>query len=655
MTEAREEYAQALKQGQKEYDALVERKMDPNPAVLDEILPDADKLTVKEIGLLEIPSERIVGTKTAGRISAFTPSFKPLMANNTEFAAKWISLCAAHLSDVGIREPISCYEYLGNFYVQEGNKRVSVLRHFGSPRIPANVKRVMPAQSEEPRIKAYYEFLDFFAATKLYAIQYRRPKDYGKLLSLLGKEPGEKWTEDESKVFNARFHYFMEAFEAVNTEERDILPEEALLLWLKLYPVEDLSRMTAVELKKSVQGLWKDVVSTESDAVAVKVTVEEDKKPGLITRLTAPDHVNVAFIQQLTPAASGWAQGHERGKEFLEQTLGDSVTVRSYYNGNTSADASALIEQAVAEGAQVVFTVVPQMGKSTLKAAVKYPKVFFFNCSVDQPYSSFRTYYGRVYEAKFITGAIAGAMAQNNRIGYIGSYPIHGVPASINAFALGAQMTNPRAQIELRWSCVAGNPQADFFADGIRVISNRDMPVQSQTYMDFCNYGTYLMDDMGDLVPLASPVWVWGKFYVAAVKAILSGKLKNDKAETGTNYWMGMDTGVIDIDISDKVPEGLKSLALMLSNGIGGKHIDPFNRKIVAQDGTVKNPGNGSTFSLEELVHMDWLCENVIGSIPPFEEILPMSQAMVRELGIYKDSIPEQKEGKTSENSGALR
>ena len=95
--------------------------------------------------------------------------------------------------------------------------------------------------------------------------------------------------------------------------------------------------------------------------------------------------------------------------------------------------------------------------RATLKAAVKYPKVRFLNCSVDQAYSSIRTYYGRIYEAKFITGAIAGAMAQNNRIGYIASYPIFGVPASINAFAPGKQMTNPRAQIELRWSCVKGN------------------------------------------------------------------------------------------------------------------------------------------------------------------------------------------------------
>ena len=68
------------------------------------------------------------------------------------------------------------------------------------------------------------------------------------------------------------------------------------------------------------------------------------------------------------------------------------------------------------------------------------------------PFSSVRGYYCRAYEGKFITGAIAGAMTRTDEIGYIASYPILGVPASINAFALGAQMTNPEARIILRWS-----------------------------------------------------------------------------------------------------------------------------------------------------------------------------------------------------------
>ena len=72
--------------------------------------------------------------------------------------------------------------------------------------------------------------------------------------------------------------------------------------------------------------------------------------------------------------------------------------------------------------------------------------------------------------------------------------------------------------------------------------------------------------------------------------------------------------------------------------------VDPFNRRIVAQDGSVKNPG-GRGFTPEELLHMDWLCENVVGQIPTFDKIQPFAQAMVRELGIYRDQIPVEMEG----------
>ena len=650
----REEYLKALKMGQREAEELLAAGKRENPAVLDELVPEIDTLTVNDVGTMEIPADRIVGTKSAGRIAAFTPSFLPLLDIKTEFAAKWITLCDAHLGEEGIRDPITCYEYLGNFYVQEGNKRVSVLRYFGAPRIPAVVKRVLPAKTQEPRILAYYEFLDFFKAAKIYTIQFRHPKDYARLLSLIGKQPGEPWTEEERRSFSARFQYFREALKAANTKQLDILPEEALLLWLKLYPFESLSTLSTAELKRSVASLWGDIVSTSESAVTVTSRVE-DTKPGILSRMTLPDHVNVAFIHALSPATSGWGLGHDKGREYLEKMLGEKITVRSYFQGNTPEEAETLIEQAVDEGAQVVFATVPQMTHAVLKAAVKYPKIFFLCCSLDQPYSSIRTYYGRIFEAKFITGAIAGAMAQNNRIGYIASYPIYGVPASINAFALGAQLTNPRAQIELRWSCVQGTPQADFFADGIRVVSNRDVPVHSQMYLNFCNYGTYLMDDKGDLIPLGSPVWVWGKFYESVIRGILSGTLKRDRDGTGRNYWLGMDTGVIDIDFSDKLPQGVRTLAEILRQGISDGKVDPFARRIVAQDGTVKNPDSSTAFSTEELIHMDWLCENVSGSIPTFDEILPMSRNMIRELGVHKEEIPPQKEAKTVEDFAHLR
>ncbi len=639
---ASEEYAQALRQGQKEYRELLMAGKPPHPAVLDELLPENATDAVADVGLVEIPTERIIGVKSAGRITAFTASFRPLLDSRTEFAAKWISLCAAHLGDVGITDPIVCFEYLGSFYVQEGNKRVSVLRHFGAPRIAGTVKRILPSQSDDPRIRAYYEFLDFYRSSQLYTVQFRRPGDYARLLRCLGKKNGEVWTDAEKRTFNAYFHYFLDAFRSLSAKDADVLPEEALLLWLDLYPFSDLGRLSATELKKSVAALWEDMVSTaRDDSVKVQTLAQDDSRGSFLNRIfSGMEQLNVAFVHQMPNSSSPWVMSHEAGRAHLEQVFGEQLTVRSYYGASDFNLAQDRIEQAVADGAQVVFTTAPLLIRPTLKAAVKYPKVRFLNCSMDQPYTSIRTYYGRIYEAKFITGAIAGAMAGDDRIGYIASYPIFGVPASINAFALGAQMTNPRAQIELRWSCLPGTPQADFLADGIRVISNRDAP--TQRYLDFCSYGTYLANSRGDLVPLATPVWSWGSFYEFVIRSILAGGWKRDKGvSTALNYWLGMDSGVIDIRLSEKLPEGLRQMARILQDQLKNGAIDPFLRRIVAQDGAVKNDGT-LRFSPETLLHMDWLCDNVMGQIPQYEDILPISKPMVRELGIYRDKLEEE-------------
>ena len=653
---ASESYAHALRLGQKEYRELVMAGRSPYPAVLDEIFPEHTSASTQELGIVEIPSQRITGVVSAGRISALTASFRPLLDTDSEFCFKWTSLCRAHLDDTGIHEPIICYEYLGNFYVQEGNKRVSVLRYFDAPSIPGSVTRILPQPSEDPRIKAYYEFLDFYKVSRLYSIQFRRPGDYARLLALIGKESDAIWTEAERRAFSAHFQYFRQVFDELNSKRADILPEEALLLWLKLYPYQLLSSLTTAQLRKNLSELWEDIVSAYTqDTVKVKTKAEDDSKSGILARfLAGTDRLNVAFIHQLDPQKSTWVLGHEEGRAHLEAVFGERITVRSYFGSDNGELALKNIELAIAEGAQVIFTTAPLLSRATLKAAVKHPKVRFLNCSVDQPYPSIRTYYARIYEAKFITGAIAGAMAGNDRIGYIASYPIFGVPASITAFALGAQLTNPRAKIDLRWSCCAGNSQADFFADGIRVVSNRDTPTQSRMFLDFCNYGTYQMDDRGNLLPLGSPVWVWGKFYEFVIRSILSGGWKQEKGVSAAlNYWLGMDSGVIDIHLSDKLPDGVRQLAQHLRKGVADGSIDPFCRRIVSQDGTVRNDGTFS-FTPSQILHMDWLCDNINGQIPTFDQILPISQSMVRELGIYRDQIPEQKEEGTCENSDRI-
>ena len=107
--EASNKYAQALKAGQKTYRECVLKGRYPYLQILDEILSDSMVAGQVDLGVIDIPADQIVGTKTVGRRTAFAADFMPLLAPDTEFASKWVNLCAAHLSEEGIRDPIRCY------------------------------------------------------------------------------------------------------------------------------------------------------------------------------------------------------------------------------------------------------------------------------------------------------------------------------------------------------------------------------------------------------------------------------------------------------------------------------------------------------------------------------------------------------------------
>lgn len=636
---AANEYLKAQKSGLREKREREALGLSPYPVVLDEAYPEVSRLNSVSLPLQDIPVKRIIGVKTKGRITAFTASFLPLLEADSEFAAKWIRLCEAHHSETGIRDPIECYEYLGDYYVAEGNKRVSVLTYYGAVRIPAHVRRILPARdSQDPRVKAYYESLDFSKEAGVSDIRFHHPGDAAKLLAALGKKPGEEWTNQEQQTFLSFYRTFLETFSAFGEREETILPEDALLLLLKVSSYRDLAGMSSQEISKELSALWGDVkASADPETVAVSTQPSEERK-SMISKLIAgtPRHLNTAFICQRDEEISPWTRGHAEGAREMAEALKDSVSVRIYYHADGPEAEEAVINEAVEDGAELVFTTTPLLLTATLKAAIRYPKVRFYNCSACQPLSSVKSYYCRTYEGKFITGLIAGALANNDLVGYIGSYPILGVPASINAFALGARMTNPRAKVLLEWTCTEVDCVSKLRERGAEVISNRDIPVPDANYMRDGYYGVFRIEN-GEPEPVASPVWVWGKLYENIARSILSGNA--EQKEQAVNYWWGMDSGAIDVTMSDLAPEGVKKLADTLSGMLKDGSFDIFAQRLTAQDGTLISDGE-HPLSSTEILKMDRLSDIVEGHIPEYEEIFPMSRALVRELGVHRDRIP---------------
>jgi basic membrane lipoprotein Med (substrate-binding protein (PBP1-ABC) superfamily) len=643
-TEAVEQYNHALKTGQKYYKNAILHGEYPYPLVLDDIVQESAIAGYADLGLVQVPADRFVGTKSAGRTAALAGNFMPLLEPTSEFAAKWISLCDAHLSEEGIRDAVECYEFMGRFYIQEGNKRLSVLLSYGAPRITAHVKRVIPRWSEDHEVQVYYEFMHFYSLSGLYGIDFRHRGSYAKLQAALGFEPEHVWTDQERRSFSAGFSHFRDALQKQRPGQDQVTPAEALLTWLQVFSFSDIKDLTLPELSKRLDTLWPDML-VQTDDSAIELSTEPDEKGknviSKIISIARPDHLNIAFLYDAPPEYSTWVQAHDEGRQYLEDQLGSKVSVKTYLPDGR--DYEAVLEEAIADGAELIFATDAAMVSACRKAAALHKNVRFLTCAVFQPYTGVRMYNGRTYECKFITGAISGIMAEGNEIGYVANNPIYGTPASVNAFALGARMTNPNAVIRLDWACLPGDPVKRLLDSGVSVISNREIVSAGTVWKDF-ELGTFKLQKDGTLVPLVTPYWAWGKLYEKIVHSVFSGAWNDISDSKAINYWWGMASGVLDVHLSKHLPDGVAGLGRILRTGICNGSLQPFRMRMFDQNGTLRNDGEHS-FSPDEIVSMDWFCDNVVGRIPDYEELRPEYAETMHILGLYRKKLLPEAEG----------
>lgn len=633
------EYLKAQKLGEKRYQAAVAKNEYPYLPVLDEIISPSDTVGEVNLGLQTISLDRVVGTATAARTTAFASNFMPILDYHTEFGAKWSALCASHIEE-GIHDPIKVYEYMNKFYVIEGNKRVSVLKYFGADSVPAMVTRKIPRKNDSIENKVYYEFMDFHKQTGINYVHFSQTGGYDKLREFIGLDNDRELSDDERLDFNSAHLAFERAYLAKKgSEELTITVDDAMLVFLNVYGYEALKKMSAAEVKDSVEKVWTEIVLSskkKEQVVLPKLDPVEPKKSilGLVIKPAAPSNLKVAFVYDKTPASSVWTYCHELGRLDMQNKLGDAVDSSTFCNVDTQAKLVECLNKLVDEKYDVIFTTGPEMLPEALKVAVLHPDIKILNCSLSLANSHVRTYYARMYEVKFITGMIAGSLCADGQIGYVADYPIFGTTANINAFAIGARMVNPRAKIYLQWTKVKGaNPQKFFEKNGITYISDRDMIMPDDASR---NFGLYHYDQNGDVVNLAMPFYNWGAFYERILRSILDGNWKQEeKSETANavSYWWGMSAGIVDVICSKHLPAGTQKLISVMTNLIREGAITPFSGKLTSQNGVVRNEDDGAMLH-EDILKMDWLAENIVGMLPTAEDLVDEARTVVALQGV---------------------
>ena len=617
------DYEKAKKLGEREYRRRLVKGQYPYLPSLDEMVSEIGRMPEISLGTAEIPMDMIVGTRTSGRKNAFAANFMPLMGIETEFAAKWSRLYDSQVEE-GIRDPIKVYEFMNRFYVEEGNKRVSVMKFVGAVTIPANVIRIRPPRTDSEQSRLYYEYLDFYKVTKSFEIVFSAPGRYEKLARILEQNLQDPWPEELLEKLHAGLIAFKEIYYAKGGRKLNLTIGDALLIYLSVYSLDSLLREGSDEISRRLLRLWREYIAASQpegialiekreDAETVKKKSPLAKMADLVGHYSPAHPLKIAFVHERSAASSGWVYGHMLGMNHLKNAFGSLVQTMHFDNCTSEEDIRAAFDTAREEGCGMIFTTASSLMPFALRFAVENPAVKVLNCGVNQTQHALRFYYGKMYEAKFILGALAASLADDHQISYRASKKDATAIANVNAFAIGAQLTDPCCRVRLHWigeESRSDSATPDYREKEIHVFSDIDIIRPDD---ESRRYGVFMIDEKGNFRRLAASIWNWGAFYELIVRKVLDGTYDSVPAsqkDRALNYFLGISSGIIDVILSDDLPRPSFRLAQMLRKGISEGRISPFEGVIFDREG--KAHGAEEAFlSTGQIMEMDWFAENI--------------------------------------------
>ena len=332
-----------------------------------------------------------------------------------------------------------------------------------------------------------------------------------------------------------------------------------------------------------------------------------------------PEVFKSAFVYIGPPGDLGWTYEHDRGRKEMEAEFGDAVETAYIENVPEGPDAARVIRQYAQEGYDMIFATSFGYMDPMVEVAQEFPDIYFEHCSGYKTADNLSTYFGRIYQARYLSGIVAGKMTESNNIGYVGAFPIPEVIRGINAFTLGVLSVNPDAEVHVVWTNTWYDPVKEREAAVALLDAGADIIAQHQDTTEpqkaaqergmlSIGYDSDMRAFVGDTV-LTSPVWNWSAYYVDTAKAAMDGTWETHQ------YWGGLKEGVVGLaEFSPKVPQDVRDLVDAAKQDILDGN-DVFCGPLNDQDGN-EFIAAGECMSDVDMLNMSFFVEGVIGTIP---------------------------------------
>ena len=333
----------------------------------------------------------------------------------------------------------------------------------------------------------------------------------------------------------------------------------------------------------------------------------------------ADDPLKVGFIYNSPVGSAGWTFAHDAGRLEMEQALGGKVAT-THIESATEADVERILRELVNNGHKLIFTTSFGFMNPTVKVAGTAPGTMFQHATGYKLAENVGVYHARAYEARYLSGVLAGKMSKSGVAGFVASFPIPEVIRGINAFTLGMRSVNPNAKVKVVWISSWYDPgkerdAADAMisqgADVISQFTDSGGPIQAAEAKNVWAIGVGSdMSSYGAKAHLTSVGYKWGGFYTDMAKAVMAGTWKSE------NVWGGLKRGMIDLTaLNAAVPQEVKDLVAARRTAIAAGELHPFQGPIKDQSGAVKVP-EGQTLEDGALLGFKWYVEGVEGALP---------------------------------------
>ncbi len=359
------------------------------------------------------------------------------------------------------------------------------------------------------------------------------------------------------------------------------------------------------------------VTVTVFSILLVAVMVILDFTKGDVRVDALKENTRVGLMLEGSRNDRSWGQSHYEAVNSLSDVLNLELVCRDNVPGTD--ECIGVMRELAQDGCRIIIANSADYGEYISTAAAEFPDIYFLHAAGTESAPNVATFFGRMYQVRYLSGIIAGIQTKTNSIGYVAAFPTSEVNRGINAFTLGVRKVNPDAVVHVMFSdswtddTAAGECAEklilSYKTDVMTLHTNTNAPLETADRHDVQVIG-YNYDNSG-MYPstyLAGCVWNWKQFYYDEILACINGRFRSE------NKWFDINSDIIGLALPEQTSFENEAYKLPLEEAekaFRTYSFDVFYGPVTDNTGTIRIPAGESMSDVNMLNKFDWYVEGV--------------------------------------------